>query len=141
VMGDEATPPRSAPPGIASLETLIASTRAAGLPVELRRDGDTRPLPAGVDMAAYRIVQEALTNSIKHADASRAELVVRYGPDELELLVVDDGQGPPPRQANDGHGLDGMRERVRVFGGALETGPAEDGGFRVSARIPLEDHP
>jgi signal transduction histidine kinase len=141
VMGDEATPPLSAPPGIDSLETLIASTRAAGLPVELRRDGDTRPLPAGVDMAAYRIVQEALTNSIKHADASRAELVVRYRPDELELLVVDDGQGPPPRQANDGHGLDGMRERVRVFGGALETGPAEDGGFRVSARIPLEDHP
>jgi signal transduction histidine kinase len=139
VMGDEREgPPRAAPPGIESLEVLIERTRAAGLPVELRRDGEARPLPAGIDIAAYRVVQEALTNTIKHAGASHAELVVRYRPDALELLMTDDGHGLDGHVNGTGHGLVGMRERVGVYGGELETGRADGGGFRVRARFPLE---
>jgi signal transduction histidine kinase len=130
-------PPRTAQAGIESLEALLERSRGAGLPVELHRDGEPRPLPAGVDVAAYRVVQEALTNTIKHAGASRAELMLRYADDALELVVVDDGHGPtlPPRGG--GHGLAGMRERVGVYGGELEASRDERGGFRVRARFPL----
>ncbi|HWT26176.1 MAG TPA: histidine kinase, partial [Solirubrobacteraceae bacterium] len=136
--GDEAAP-RMASPGMASLETLLERSRAAGVDVELRRDGPPRPLPAGVELAAYRVVQEALTNTIKHAHAARAQLVVRYRDDALELLIADDGDGRAMPLAGGGHGLAGMRERVSVFGGELEA-HAEDGrGFVVRARFPLEN--
>jgi signal transduction histidine kinase len=103
--------------------------------------GSPRPLPPGIDLSAYRIVQEALTNTLKHAGGASAHVLVRYGPDAVELEVVDDGTGPPPAEANGaarGHGLIGMRERVQLFGGELDAGPRPGGGFRVWARLPAE---
>jgi signal transduction histidine kinase len=100
-------------------------------------EGDPRPLPAGIDLSAYRIVQEALTNSLKHAGPARASVRVRYGRDALEVQVTDDGLGG--LGVGDGHGLIGMRERVALFDGVLETGPRPDGGYRVAARLPLDN--
>jgi signal transduction histidine kinase len=136
-------------PGLARLETLAAAAREAGLPVEVAVEGEARPLPAGVDLSAYRIVQEALTNSLKHAGPARASVRVCYGREVLEVRVEDDGNGSGSafgRQSTDsdgqnrpsGHGLIGMRERVALFGGTLETGPRPGGGFRVAARLPLD---
>ncbi len=135
-------------PGIGQVAALVDQVRQAGFPVELVVEGEPGPLPPGVDLSAYRIVQEALTNTMKHAGPSRARVVVRYGDDDLELHVSDDGSGPPgepPRrqwtQAGPlppGHGLLGMRERVNLFGGELHAGPGPDGGFTVTARLPLE---
>ena len=124
-------------PGVAGLGALVEQVRDAGLPTELRVEGKTRELPPGVDLSAYRIVQEALTNALKHAGSrARARVVVTYEHDGLLLEVVDDGTGPS--QSNgDGHGLTGMRERVSVFGGRLESGPRPEGGFAVKARLPL----
>jgi signal transduction histidine kinase len=138
VMSDEDGAPRAAPPGMESIEALLDRSRAAGLAVELHTDGPARPLPTGVDLAAYRVVQEALTNTIKHAAASHAELLVRYRDDALELLVADNGHGPLRPLTGPGHGLVGMRERVGVYGGELHAGRDERGGFRVRARFPLE---
>ncbi|HJU03343.1 MAG TPA: ATP-binding protein, partial [Actinomycetes bacterium] len=129
-------------PTLAELGTLVAQVSAAGLPVELRVEGTPRPLPAAVDLSAYRVAQEALTNSLRHAGPARAELTVRYRPDLLEVTAVDDGRGPGGRSGNgSGHGLVGMRERVSLFGGDLEAGPAPTGGFRVTARFPLDRSP
>jgi signal transduction histidine kinase len=128
-------------PGIAELEQLIAQTRAAGLPVELTVDGEPRHLGAGIDLTAYRIVQEALTNTLKHAGRARARVTVRYGRSELEIEVADDGRGRDDPHANGhepGHGLVGMRERVSLYGGVLRTGPTERGGYAVRARLPLD---
>jgi signal transduction histidine kinase len=122
-------------PTLDNLEQLVAN---AGVPAKLRVEGRRRPLPAGVDLAAYRIVQEALTNVIKHGRAARTEVTVRWGADELELTIADRGPGPAERGGEDGHGLLGMEERVRLFGGALQTGPRRGGGFEVRATIPLE---
>jgi signal transduction histidine kinase len=139
LMGDgEDGAQRRARPGMATLDTLAHRTTAAGLPVKLRREGQARTIPAGVDLAAYRVAQEALTNAMKHANASRAELVVRYAREQIELEIGDDGTGPPATTDGDGHGLDGMRERVTLYGGELWTGRARGGGFRVLARLPLE---
>ncbi len=105
--------------------------------MDLRIEGEQASLPPGIDLSAYRIVQEALTNTLKHAGPSRAEIVVRYRAAELELEVVDDGAGAPARISGSGHGLIGMRERVALYGGVLETGTANGGGYAVRARLPL----
>jgi signal transduction histidine kinase len=123
-------------PSLRHLDQLVASVRDAGLPVELRLEGDERPLPPGVDLSAYRIVQEALTNALKYAGPARARVVVRYGSDEIELEVSDDGVGPAPASGN-GHGLAGMRERIAVYGGTLESGARVGGGYSIRARLPL----
>jgi signal transduction histidine kinase len=133
---DEA--PELAPaPGIRDVPGLIERARGAGLQVELAVEGAPRALPAGVDLSAYRIVQEALTNVIKHARAHRTDVRVHYALDALELSVVDDGEGDTDEQAP-GHGLVGMRERVALFGGTLEAGAAGGGrGYAVRAVLPL----
>jgi signal transduction histidine kinase len=130
-------------PTLGGLDVLVAQVAAAGLPVALRIEGTPRPLPAAVDLSAYRVAQEALTNTLKHAGPARAELVVRYGRDALEVTAVDDGCGDPPPGAGrrDGQGLVGMRERVGLFGGELRAGARPGGGFAVSARFPLEPVP
>jgi signal transduction histidine kinase len=123
------------PPGIDRLDDLAHQVRQAGLRVELRVAGTRRAVPAGVELSAYRVVQEALTNVLKHARAARAEVVVEYAADRLLVRVTDDGAGPadtPP-----GHGLAGMRERTSLHGGTLDTGPGPEGGYRVTATFPL----
>jgi signal transduction histidine kinase len=127
-------------PGLDRLDELAEPLRAGGLDVEVRREGRAAAaLPAGVDLSAYRIIQEALTNTLRHARARRAEVTVRYGTDSLELDVRDDGRGVPGGDANaGGHGLVGMRERAALLGGTLEAGPLEGGGYRVHARLPLD---
>jgi len=132
---DEA--PALAPqPSLEHIEKLVAHTRETGLPVDLRIEGTPAELPAGIDTTAYRIVQEALTNAVKHANASRAEVVVRYENGRVELTVRDDGRGGGDGGGS-GHGLVGMRERVSVYGGELEAGPLAGGGFRLRATLPV----
>jgi signal transduction histidine kinase len=130
---------RAPQPGLARLDELLDAMRASGLPVEAVVKGSPRPLPPGVDLSAYRIVQEALTNALRHAGEASARVVVRYEPDKIELEIADDGVGPPEDpEASAGHGLIGMRERVQLFGGELEAGPRPGGGFLVRARLPTE---
>ena len=137
-----AGPELSPQPGIAELAALVEGVRAAGLPVVLVIDGDPDRLPAAVDISAYRIVQEALTNVLKHAGQASAEVSVRCGADEVLIEVTDDGGGlQAAGQAGGGHGLTGMRERVALFGGELVAGPQPDGGFAVRARLPLSEQP
>src|SRR5207237_3660207 len=111
--------------------------RASGWPVDLRIEGEPVHLPAGIDLSAYRIVQEALTNVVKHAGDAAAEVVIRYGARALELEVVDDGRGRSISVNGSGHGLIGMRERVALYGGRLEAGPRDGGRYAVRARPPL----
>ena len=122
-------------PGLGELEALVAQVQEAGLPTTLVVEGEPRSLAPGVDLSAYRIVQEALTNAIKHAGPATARVVVRFRPREVELEVLDDGRGPGARNGG-GHGLVGMRERVALYGGTLESGRRNGGGFRVVARLP-----
>jgi signal transduction histidine kinase len=124
-------------PGLGSLESLLEQVRTAGLPVELRVDGDPVQLAPGIDLCAYRIVQEALTNTLKHAGQASAEVTIHYSSSQLEIEVSDSGAGAPTSMNGSGHGLIGMRERVNLYGGALETGPRSKGGYTVSARLPL----
>jgi signal transduction histidine kinase len=124
-------------PSIARLDELLGQARAGGLPVELVVDGQPRQLAPGVELAAYRIVQEALTNSRKHAGAAHARVIIRYAPDALELDVVDNGRPSQPGEGT-GHGLVGMRERAALYGGVLEAGAGPEGGFAVHARLPLD---
>ena len=123
-------------PGLDGLESLLDEIPRAGLPVELHVDGKPSPLPRGVDLSAYRIVQEGLTNALKHAHASDAEVIVRYRPDELEIEVRDNGRGGA---ASDGlgHGLIGVRERVKIYGGKMSAGTASNGGFVLNTSLPL----
>jgi signal transduction histidine kinase len=130
---------RAPQPGLARMSELLDAMRASGLPVEAIVEGSPRPLPPGVDLSAYRIVQEALTNALRHAGGASARVVVRYDPGAVELEVADDGPGPPEDpEASGGHGLIGMRERVQLFGGELEAGPRPGGGFLLRARLPSE---
>jgi len=132
----------SAAPGLAQLDLLAQRARMAGLPVELHVEGSRRTLPEALDLVAFRIVQEALTNAIKHAGSARASVSVTFRAGELELEICDDGRGSPPELpagANGGHGLVGMRERLALFEGELSTGPRSGGGFRVHARLPLDE--
>src|SRR3954452_10038757 len=124
-------------PTLHDLGGLIDRSRAAGLPVELHVSGPARELPAGVDLAAYRVVQEALTHAPRQG-GGRAEVGLRYEPDELRLTVSDRGDGTPTPRVGGGHGLVGMRERVRVIGGELRAGPRAGRGFEVHARLPLQ---
>ena len=128
-------------PGLADLDGLLAEVAKAGLGVRLRVEGTPSQLPAGVGLSAYRIVQEALTNVVKHAGPARAQVVVGYGDQDVTVEVTDDGRGVGAStgdgQAMVGHGLIGMRERVAAFGGDLQIGPRPGGGFRVAARLPL----
>jgi signal transduction histidine kinase len=131
----------SAAPGLSQLDKLVDRARAAGLPVELHVDSATRALPPGLDLVAYRVVQEALTNTIKHAGPAHAHVNVSVGTRDLALEVSDTGTGSEQTQRvvrEPGHGLVGMAERVRLYGGELHTGPRAGGGFEVRTRIPLE---
>jgi signal transduction histidine kinase len=124
-------------PGLDGLNSLLDEISRAGLPVELHVDGKPFPLPRGIDLSAYRIVQEGLTNALKHAHASDAEVTVRYRPDELEIEVRDNGHGSATSDGL-GHGLIGVRERVTIYGGKMTAGTAVDGGFVLATRLPLD---
>ena len=123
-------------PGLGELEPLLAQVRAAGPEVQTERKGTPVELSPGLDLTAYRIVQESLTNVVKHANADRVTLTLTYAPEDLVIEVVDDGRAAPTNGRR-GLGIEGMRERAAMFGGALEAGPLPSGGFRVVARLPL----
>lgn len=123
-------------PGLGHLDRLVEQVGRAGLPVRLHVDGDARPLPQSLDLSAYRIIQEGLTNALKHAGASEAGVTLRYGSDQLEIEVRDDGRGAPPGPSQ-GHGLVGVRERVKLYGGEMTAGTASGGGFELRTRLPL----
>jgi signal transduction histidine kinase len=134
--GDEALVPA---PGLADLKGLVDRTAEAGVRVELDVHGDRPRLSAGLDLAAYRVVQEAVTNVIKHAATDRCGVTVSYTAEALDLEITDGGAGPGPagRDPAAGHGLTGMRERVGMYGGEFSAAPLPGGGFRVAARFPL----
>jgi signal transduction histidine kinase len=126
-------------PGLDALDSLVEDVVHAGLPVQLHVDGEPYDLPRAIDLSAYRIVQEGLTNALKHAHASHADVTVRYRPDEVELEVADDGKGPAVTNGQ-GHGLVGIRERAKIYGGEMSAGAAPAGGFVLSARLPIDRH-
>jgi signal transduction histidine kinase len=132
----EESPALAPQPSLEYIERLVSQARDAGLPVDLRVEGDAVPLPAGVDLTAYRLVQEGLTNAIKHAQAKHAEVHVVYRDGLVELTVTDDGRGGGDDESG-GHGLVGMRERVTVYGGKLDAGPLPTGGYRLHATLPV----
>jgi signal transduction histidine kinase len=135
----ETLPDEGPAPSLATLPALVERARHAGLDVDLRVHGSPRPLPPGAELAAYRIVQEALTNAIKHAACAPTEVDVRWSARALELRIADRGDGDrPPGLEGGGHGLVGMGERVRVYRGELRAGPRAGGGFEVVASIPVE---
>ncbi len=134
---DGESPSLAPQPGLGELERLLDQVRAAGLPVELRVDGERTELPPGVDLAAYRIVQEGLTNALRHASAQHASVNLRYLPASLEVAVEDDGRGPGGQDG--GHGLVGVRERVALYGGTVEFGPAPRAGARLAATLPVRE--
>jgi len=125
-------------PGLAGIETLIEQVREAGLPVTLHVDGTPVPLDPGVTLTIYRIVQEALTNALKHAGNATAQVRLGFEPRWLTVEISDTGRGPTPEPRRVGHGLVGMRERIALYGGTLRTGPRPGGGYRVYARMPME---
>jgi signal transduction histidine kinase len=135
----EEAPALAPQPSLEFLDKLVAQVREAGLPVELRVEGTPAKLPPGIDLTAYRLVQEGLTNALKHAGAHQAEVVVRYGAGEVVLQVSDDGLGDDDGSGEDGggQGLVGLRERVSVYGGVLEAGRQAGGGFTLHAKLPL----
>jgi signal transduction histidine kinase len=124
-------------PGLDALPTLVAQVEEAGLAVRLRAEGERRTLPPAIELTAYRLLQEALTNALKHAGSARVDVLLRYAADALEIEVLDDGDGGGSGHAG-GHGLVGMRERVSVFRGEFDAGPRPEGGFAVRALLPLE---
>jgi len=123
-------------PGLDGLDSLLEEVGRAGLPVELHVDGERTPLPRAIELSAYRIVQEGLTNALKHARATRVDVSLQYAPDALRIEVRDDGQGTTTTDGL-GHGLVGVRERVKIYGGEMTAAPAADGGFVLSTRLPL----
>lgn len=141
-LDDVAAAEREPQPGVGDLQSLVGRTAASGLDAHLEIEGDPRELAPAVDLSAYRIVQEALTNVIRHAQAQHVEVRLRYSLGELQVSVVDDGIGPSSPVANggsEGHGLVGMRERVALFGGRLETGRRADArGYRIQASLPTD---
>jgi signal transduction histidine kinase len=136
--GEPVDTPLTPQPGIDALDGLLEQVRGAGIATRLTRTGTPAPVSPGAGLAVYRLVQEALTNTLKHArGASSAEVRLHYGADALSLEVVDDGAPAAAPARNGGHGLAGMRERAAAYGGAVEAGPHSHGGWRVRARIPL----
>jgi signal transduction histidine kinase len=134
MLNEEANPNYAPQPGMQALDTLIDTVRAAGLPVDLEVEGARRELPPGVDLAAYRVVQEALTNTLKHAGPARALVQICWTDDELRIEVANNGRNIAP---STGYGHAGMRERMRLYGGRLESGPRGDGGYVVRAYLPI----
>ena len=131
-------PPLTPQPGLGQLAQLVEGVRASGLDVDVAVDGQQRQLSPGVDLSAYRIVQEALTNTLKHTRNAHASVHLRYTFEHIEVEVVDDGTASPATPNGDGHGLIGMRERVDLYGGTLEAGPLPGGGFCIRAVLPTE---
>jgi signal transduction histidine kinase len=125
-------------PGLDDLDALVNDVRAAGLAVRLHRHGEPVALPPGLDLSAYRILQEGLTNALKHAHATQARVDVRYETADLRLEVSDNGRGGPSSQAGLGHGLVGIRERVKIYGGEMTAGPSSSGGFVLRVQLPLD---
>ena len=123
-------------PGIEHLDVLVEQVERAGMPVALDIDGDRVPLPAGLDLCAYRIVQEGLTNALKHAGPAHAQVRLRFGAGALDVEVADDGRGVV-NGGGDGHGLVGMRERVALYGGSVTAGERDGGGFAIHAHLPI----
>jgi signal transduction histidine kinase len=140
VLRHGAASPQLAPqPGLSQVETLLKPVRDAGIQVNLKVGGERRDLPAALELSAYRIVQEALTNVLKHASATRVDIAIDYATDAISLTITDNGSGTAaPVGASTGHGLIGMRERVDLFRGELATGSSQLGGFTVRARLPLQ---
>ena len=126
-------------PGLGGLDSLLDDVDRAGLPVRLHVDGEPFALPRAIDLSAYRIVQEGLTNALKHARATQADVTVRYGSDALQIEVHDDGAGAAPTDGL-GHGLVGIRERVKIYGGEMSAGTATGGGYTLSTRLPLDGY-
>jgi signal transduction histidine kinase len=135
----DTTEPTTPQPSLARLPELADEARAAGLPVEVRADGEERELPLGIQLTVYRIVQEALTNARRHARATGATVRLSYLPTAVRVEVTDDGQGPGDTGGRPGHGLIGMRERAALYGGTLSAAPGADRGFTVVAELPLEE--
>ncbi len=135
VLREDTSKPSAAQPGLAALPQLTEQMRGAGLPVDVRTHGERYQIPVGIDISAYRIVQEALTNTLRHARASHAWVDVRFEPGVLELEVRDDGTTAGGWEP--GHGTVGIRERVALYGGDVHLGPIEGGGFRVNASLPI----
>lgn len=133
----DADDPLTPQPGLDDVPRLVTQMREAGLPVELRVDGEPRKLAVGVELSAYRIVQEALTNALKHAGEARATVHIHYGADSLELEIVDNGAGETVSSSRGGHGLVGMHERVALYGGRLDASRRAGGGFAVHALLPI----
>ncbi len=133
---DEDGPDLAPQPGLGTLDLLLDEVRRAGLAVSLHVDGEPVRLPAAIDLSAYRIVQEGLTNALKHAHAGRADVGIRYSSDELRIEVSDDGTGAAPT-GDAGHGLVGVRERVKLYGGSMSAGTVNGGGFRLTTSLPL----
>jgi signal transduction histidine kinase len=138
VLRKSAGAPLAPQPTLAEAENLLKPARDAGLEATMKITGERRPLPATVDLSAYRIVQEAVTNVLKHAGASRVEVTIDYEPAAVALTISDNGAGATPTDTSSGHGLIGMRERVRLFGGELTTGSSSLGGFTVRATLPVK---
>jgi len=133
----DAHEPLTPQPGLSDVPTLVTQLEEAGLPVELQVEGERRELPVGIELSAYRIVQEALTNALKHAGDAQASVTIRYGSDSLELEIADDGTGAAMPVSSSGHGLVGMRERVALYGGRLDAGRRPSGGFAVRVLLPI----
>jgi signal transduction histidine kinase len=131
-------PEFSPQPGLGTIDALLDGVRAAGLPVDFEVEGAPHELPPGVDLAAYRVVQEALTNALKYAGPAHAWVAVSWGDDELELEISNDGRTDGDGSTG-GLGLDGMRERVSLYGGEISSGPRDGGGYVVRARLPIGD--
>ena len=133
-------------PGLSELDRLVRQVASGDMQVDLRVEGDPVPLSPGVDLAAYRIAQEGLTNALRHAHATRASVLVRYSPGRLDVEVEDDGRGLPRASANGspakggGHGLLGIRERVALYGGTVDLGPSSLGGVRLAVNLPLKEN-
>ncbi|MEV6265302.1 sensor histidine kinase [Streptomyces sp. NPDC051784] len=132
--------PTGPSPGLARIGELVSSAAGAGLEVKVERSGSHAPLPASVDLAAYRIVQESLTNAVKHSGARHVVVRIHHGDRELSIGVQDDGRGSAPSAQGEGSGIAGMTERARALGGTLSAGPGTAGGFAVRGRLPFPDH-
>jgi signal transduction histidine kinase len=137
MLRDDATEPLAPQPALGDVPILVDQLRGAGLHVELNVDGEPRELPIGIELSAYRIVQEALTNALKHAGDARVNVHVGYGQDSLEIEIVDDGTGGRSPVSSGGHGLAGMRERVALYGGRIDAGRRQNGGFAVRVVLPI----
>jgi len=139
-MREDGEPAERGPqPGLDRLDALLEDVGSAGLPVRLHVDGDRLELPRGLDISAYRIVQEGLTNALKHAHATQADVALEYAPDQLRIEVRDNGNGVVAGNGH-GHGLIGIGERVKLYGGEMSTGTGNGGGFSLSARLPLSEY-